>query len=142
MADRNWIQCMLEKCGDPDRLSEWIGVGVGVGLSAAAETGGDTRLVTLQVQDAEGNDLASQRSFWLWLSDTEAAVVTSDAPSGAVTASTGTILQEHTAKVSMDVLTDVNGVFVLSIVEAGTDTWWVNVRNPDGSITSLEVAFA
>lgn len=139
--DKNWLQCMLEKCGDPDRLLEWIGLGVVASMTVDAEDA-DERTVTLQLQDAEGNALAVQRSLWLWLSDTEAAAVTADAPDGAVTATTGTILQSHTAKVSMDVLTDASGVFVLSITESAGDSWWVNVRNPDGSISSLEVTFA
>lgn len=134
--------CQIRDCGAEELFSALLGVGVTGAGTAGAETGGNTIAVTTQAVDAQGNTIASQRSFFMWLSDTAGGTVTADPPSGGTSATTGVIITEHVADVALEVITDVNGVFVLSIVEAGADSWYVNVRNPDGTVTSTLVTFA
>ena len=100
--------------------------------------------VALQVQDAEGNDLAEQKSFLAWLSDTAGAALTGTAPSvGTSIGTDGVIIVEHTAETLFELLTDAVGVLDLDIEEAGVDTWYLNIRLADGSIvTSGAITFA
>lgn len=144
MPNKSLVECSLRACGDPAiaAVSSLLGTGVVTTGTAGAESGGNTIALTTQVVDAEGAALAGQRSFFLWLSDTAGAAVTADPPSGGTSATTGVIITEHVADLAMEVITDVNGVFVLSIVEAAADSWYVNVRNPDGTVTSTLVTFA
>lgn len=100
--------------------------------------------VALQVQDAEGNDLAEQKSFFAWLSDTAGAALTGTAPSvGTSIGTDGVIIVEHTAETLLELLTDAAGVLDLDIEEAGADTWYLNIRLANGEIVSSEaITFA
>ena len=106
--------------------------------------GGDIINVALQVQDAEGNDLAEQKSFFAWLSDTAGAALTGTAPSvGTSIGSDGVIIVEHTAETLLELLTDADGVLDLNIEEAGADTWYLNIRLANGAIvSSTAITFA
>lgn len=146
------ILCWLENCGQQAEIIEALGVDlinailgndISVEFTVGAETGGDTIAVTVQVVDANGDDLAAAYSFRAWLSDTALAAVTADPPSGGTSATTGTILVEYTANVDMEVVTNASGVFVLASVEAGVDTWFLNVRLPNGLVvSSAAITFA
>lgn len=100
--------------------------------------------VALQVQDAEGNDLAEQKSFFAWLSDTAGAALTAATPSvGTSIGTDGVIIVEHTAEILLELLTDAVGVLDLDIEEAGVDTWYLNIRLANGAIvSSAAITFA
>lgn len=106
--------------------------------------GGNIINVALQVQDAEGNDLAEQKSFLAWLSDTAGAALTGTAPSvGTSIGTDGVIIVEHTAETLLELLTDADGVLDLNIEEAGADTWYLNIRLANGAIvSSTAITFA
>ena len=113
-----------------------------VELTVAAE-GGDAIVVTAQLQDFLANDLALVMGFLVWLSDTAGAVVTPTAPSGGTTVTDGLLIEEFTAERSFFVLSGVDGIFALTLSEAGVDTWYLNVCVPGGPIvSSAAITFA
>jgi hypothetical protein len=148
--------CSMQKCGEQQELLDWLTAelianflldntaAMGASFVIGDETGGDTRLVTVQMTQAGGAvNQAGEWSVWMWLSDTSGGPVTADAPSGGTTATVGTILQEHATDVSLDILTAATGQFILSIVEAADDTWYLNVRMPSGEVfISAAITFA
>jgi len=147
--------CSLEACGEEDELLELLGAerianfllentaAMGASFSVGTQAV-ETILVTMQMTQAGGAvNQAGEWSVWIWLSDTAGGPVTATAPAGGTTATVGTILQEHTADVSLDILTAPTGQFILSIVEAGVDTWFLNVRMPSGEVfSSAPITFA
>jgi hypothetical protein len=120
-----------------------LGINWTVSIVVGAEAA-DVINVALQVEDAEGNALAEQKSFLAWLSDTAVAALTGTAPSaGTAIGTDGIIIVEHTAETLFELLTDSAGVLDLDIGEAGIDTWFLNIRLADGSIvSSATITFA
>lgn len=74
---------------------------------------------TITMKDADGNAIAAVQRVKVYLATTAGGVTVAAAANGAVAPTTGTILKEHTAKLYWDLLTDVNGVIVLSINNTG-----------------------
>lgn len=152
MPNRSWALCNLENCGAQQELLDWLTAEliqnfIGEGLSAYWTVGaavGDVITATLQITENDGTTgIADTFSVWVWLSDTAAAAVTADAPDGGTAATTGTILQEHATDVSLDIKTHTDGSFSLAITESGVDTWYANVRLPNGRIVSSDaITFA
>lgn len=149
--NRSVALCSIENCGEEDallellgadRINAFLGGAISAELAVAVEDA-DVIAVTVQMVDANGDDLAAAYSFRAWLSDTAGAAVTADPPSGGTAATTGVILAEYTAQVDMEVVTNASGVFVLAITEAGVDTWFMNVRLPSGLVvSSAAITFA
>ena len=142
MGCRSQTRWDIENC-DGAAILAALGLDWTVEITVGAEVP-DVINVAGQIQDAEGNDLAEQKSFFAWLSDTALAVPTSSAPSAGVAIGTdGLILIEHTANVVYEILTDAAGVFDLDIEEAGVDTWYLNIRLANGAIvSSAAITFA
>lgn len=132
----------IDNC-DGDAIKASLGIDWSVEFTVGVE-GGDVINVALQVVDAEGADLAAAKSFLAWLSDTAGAEPTTTAPSaGTIIGTDGFIVYEPLADIVLELLTDSDGVLDLDIEEAGVDTWFLNVRLPDGSIvTSATITFA
>lgn len=93
------------------------GVGSTIGLSAG---GGVTQTATITLKDADGNALTGVRTIVVFMA-TDAA---GGAPSTAgaqvsATATTGAVLKAHTAKLHWTIVTDANGVAVLTFDNTG-----------------------
>ena len=98
-----------------------------VNISVGSESG-DAIDVSVQFRDAANNSLAERCCFRAWLSDSQGGGETATAPDGAVTWSTGTDLDEKTAKKAWRVvMTDASGAAVLAITESGEATWYLHV---------------
>lgn len=135
MPCRSQTRWDIENC-DGAAILAALGLDWTVEITVGAEAA-DVINVALQIQDAEGDDLAEQKSFLAWLSDTAGAAVTATAPSaGTAIGTDGVIIVEHTAETLFELLTDTAGVLDLDIGEAGADTWYLNIRLADGSIVS------
>ena len=127
----------LSNDGQLAQAQALIGAGVSVEFTVGAETGGNTINVALQAVDAEGDDVEEAYGFLAWLSDAAGGDAAAAAPSGGIAIGTdGTILTEHTADITLHVLTEADGDADLDIVEAGAATWYLNVLLPDGTIVS------
>lgn len=87
----------------------------------------DVITVAVQVRDADGNALAEQCVLEIWISNAAAGAL-GTACSGAVAATTGAIIAEHTAKTHMVCITDANGTLVLTFTEAGGLVTYFNLN--------------
>jgi dienelactone hydrolase len=78
-----------------------------------------TSHVTIQVKDAGGNDLADVTMIRAWTSNS-----TLGAPVAitGISATTGTVINSHTANGDIDAITDVNGTLVLDCNNGGAGT--------------------
>jgi hypothetical protein len=86
-------------------------------LTVSAVDGGDgTANLTIQAQDAGGNDLADNVLVRVWVGGADDFGV--DALTG-ITASTGTVVNSHTANGDVDVATDATGTAVLALDNNG-----------------------
>jgi hypothetical protein len=89
--------------------------------------------VTVQLEDAAGNNLAHQSVLRLWLGDTTKGGECSSAPSGGMAVQTGTLLSTVTAAKHVLVISDGNGTVVLRVTDSGTPTYHLMVEF-DGKI--------
>jgi hypothetical protein len=89
-------------------------------ISAAAGSA-NVCLVTFQVKDGGGNNVASPTELDVWLSDAATGIgLTGTTASGTVAAgASGTDLGDLTVKKSKRVLTDATGKYILSITDTG-----------------------
>jgi hypothetical protein len=98
--------------------------------------------VTMTCKDADGNAVAAIQRLRVYVSDDSAGLtMASAAANGAVSFTTGSLMKEITAKLLWDVITDVNGVAVLSVDGTGGGGYakYVNVVLPNGKIKSSAV---
>jgi len=109
-------------------------------LSVAAE-GGDEIVVTLQLQDLNGNNLTDASLAHVWLSDSATGAECSTAPNADAVWSTGTQLEEITADKRWTVLTDA-GVAALTIGDSGTPTFYLRAELDGKVYTSAAITFA
>lgn len=101
---------------------------VAVGAEAA-----DAIAVTVTLKDAAGTAVAQARPVTCWLSSsaTTGAIATDDGIT--VTASTGSLIKEHTDDLYFFCMTDTSGVLVLSVAGSGDLTAkYLWVLFPDG----------
>ncbi|MCG8406740.1 MAG: hypothetical protein MI923_16210 [Phycisphaerales bacterium] len=97
-----------------------------VAFSVGAESGDDID-VTIQVKDAQGNDLSEGRILELFLADALEGWETATAPSGGIAIQTGTDFGTLTANKRIRVKADANGQAIIRITEAGAQTWYMGV---------------
>jgi hypothetical protein len=93
-------------------------------------------VATITLKDAAGNTMTGVQRVEAYISEASTGIgLTADSASGALTASTGTILTALTAKKHVIALTDANGVLVLDIEDTAepTDQYFV-VVNPNGTL--------
>jgi len=90
-------------------------------VSAADQTDG-TADITIQVQDPAGNSLASSFFIRVWTGGADDYGV--DGLTG-ISATTGTVVNSHTANGDVDVVTDVNGTAVLAMNNGGAGSIYV-----------------
>jgi len=76
-------------------------------------------LITLQVQDNSGNNLAGVFELSFWLSDSSVgAGLTATTASGGVTVTTGTQIQAKVAAKAFDIITNSSGQAVVQIIDS------------------------
>ncbi len=95
-------------------------------------------LLSVQLKDGEGANLAVATNFDLWLSDTATtgAGLTSHTASGAVAAgASGTDIGDYTAKKAKRVQSDVTGLYILSITDTGKNLFVPAVQLGPGNIS-------
>jgi len=97
--------------------------------------------VSIQVLDAQGNDLADYRVLEVWLSDTDDGWETATAPDGGISVETGTAFDVVTAGKRIRVKTDNAGLAVVRVSETGTPTWYMGIRIQDKAFYSDEITF-
>lgn len=99
-------------------------------LAASATT--DGMAITMYAVEPDGNRVFGARNFEWWISEAATGIgLTADSYSGAVTATTGTILTALTAKKHFLSLTDANGKFVgLAVDSANPTDQYVAAKNP------------
>lgn len=111
-------------------------------VTLGAETGGDTRIATVQMTDLFGDACACERVVKWWLSATAGGAPA--ASSGGVAVSTGNPLTEHVNNAYGEAVTDEDGVLGLTIIEASTTSLflYVSVDGMGGLAVETEVEFA
>ncbi len=106
-----------------------------IALSASTAT----QTATITCKDADGATIAAVQALTVYIADdVTGATVSTVGANGTVTFTTGSIVKSDTAKLVFRVVTDVNGVAVLSIGNTGgTDHYahYVVVQKPGGKIT-------
>jgi len=84
----------------------------------------DVVTVTVNMTDGKGEALSEVCAIELWVSDAALGAL-GTACSGAVAATTGTIVASHTAKTHLLCVTDSSGDLVLTFTEAGALTTYI-----------------
>jgi hypothetical protein len=105
-------------------------------LAIAAVDGTDgTAQVTLQVQDAAGEDLAARARLRVWV-----AAANFGAPQAIedITVDDGTLIRTHEAAADQDVLTDATGAAVLTLDNGGAGTLYV-MAELDGIVVAQAI---
>ena len=96
---------------DPDHLVAALADKIPYLTAVAADVGNGTATLTVQAMDADGNELAANVLFRVWISlSSMGAAHVADA---SLTASTGTVIFSHAANSDLDVVTDATGEAVL-----------------------------
>ncbi len=100
-------------------------------------------LTTIQLKDAEGDNLAAVTPVLLWLSDnTDGSDVAGTAPNTSVVFGTGHGEPLVTDKVWF-ALSDSSGVIAITTTETGADTWYWGIQTfRDGITVSGAMTFA
>ncbi len=100
--------------------------------------------VAIQLKDAAGNDLAARGSILAYLSDDangDSVAVT--APDGGVAIGTDGLAIELVAEKVFLMTSESDGDIDLNITESGTDTWYLILVMPDGTlVASGAITFA
>jgi hypothetical protein len=96
-------------------------------ISAAAESS-DNVDVTLQVKDANGNNLSEEHMVEFWLADTTTGWELATAPSGGISVTTGVAGDVATAGKRLRVITNTSGTAVIRGTESGTKTAYARAR--------------
>lgn len=105
-----------------------------------------TNVITVsgQVQDGDGNDMATRCLLYFFLSDdANGDSLAATAPDGGVAAGTDGWVDIITTGKSGYVMTEADGDFDIAITESGADTFYLGVRMPDGHVVmSGAITFA
>ena len=101
--------------------------------------------VGLQLEDANGNDLAVAGNVRAFLSDNSTGLdVTTTAPDGGIADGTdGNITGSITANIHLLLQSEADGDIDIDITETGVDTWYLVVVLPNGKqVVSSAITFA
>ncbi|NLX06195.1 MAG: hypothetical protein GXY33_13740 [Phycisphaerae bacterium] len=111
-------------------------VQIAVGVEA-----GNAIAVTVSVRSAAGGADGHVFAVEAWLSNAPAGTVTGSPPNGAVSWTTGAVIEEIAAKARWTVLTGATGEATLSVGHSTTGTWYLNAA-VDGRVwSSAAIAF-
>lgn len=102
------------------------------------ETGGNNRLVTVQLLDDRGVAIAVKSALRFFLSQAAggAALVTTAPSGGLAIGASGNILVVNTAGKDLTCITDATGKLIISVTEAGAASFFPNVFLPTGELSS------
>lgn len=95
-----------------------------------AAGGANICLVTIQLKDAAGTNLATSRNIDVWLSDAATGIgLTGTTASGAVAAgASGTDMFTYTSKKHLKVQTTAAGLYILSITDTAKSGFYVSAQ--------------
>jgi hypothetical protein len=115
-----------------------------VGWTLGAESGGNTRNIGIQLNDANGNPTAMRQTVFAYLSDdANGDSIASSAPSGGWAIGTDGLLIPVVANKAAMLTSEADGDIDINIVEAGAATWYVVIVVPSGKLSvSGAIAFA
>lgn len=94
-------------------------------------------LITMQVKDGAGNNIAAVAPVEWWLTDAATgAALTATTASGAVAAgASGTDLLSKVSKKAGDAITDATGKYILSITDTAKTGFYIAVTCPGTGVT-------
>lgn len=129
-------QCYkLPKKNAPYVIDAWL-----LAAFTIAAKSGSTIKVTVQTQDANGQNVKQSVSLKAYLATLATGQVLATAPSGNVAiAAKGVILDNQGSGQVIDVVTNSSGVFDLNIINSGSANYYMILCAPDGSIVASPV---
>ncbi len=100
--------------------------------------------VNVQVKDGNGGDIGERKALrWYLADDATGDAPAAAAPDGGIAAGTDGALLEYVANLSGTFITESDGDCDIVITESGTDTWYLVVILPNGSLAvSDAITFA
>lgn len=106
-------------------------------------TGLASNTCTLQLRDANGNNVNEQRVVYIWLTTTALGATPAGTTGLTTTISTGTLINTVTANLQFSALTDVTGKLVVTLADAtGGENRFVNFSVDDRPYASTLVQAA
>ena len=108
-----------------------------IGFAVAPGASANIALVSIQMEDKNGNPVPGIQTLDIWLSDAASGIgLTAVTASGTVgVGASGTILGALTASKALRVLTDANGLCILSITDTANTDFYVAASLPaNGSV--------
>lgn len=125
-----------EKLGDTlKRIAGQFGGGAVINIG---DEEADKIAVSVQLTDANGDDLSGAHLVLWWLSDDPGEGFTSSAPDSGVSVIAGIDLAAIETNKAGQAITDKNGTLILELEESGDVEWYLNV-NVNGKIVSSDV---
>ena len=122
-----------------------IAAGATITLDAEGTTAANTIRASVQLEDADGNDVAEAYVCRFYISDDSGGDgLCATAPDNNIAAgAVGTLLEETTTDKSGLLLTDATGAFDLDISDTGTPTFYLVIVLPNGTLSvSAAITFA
>lgn len=108
-----------------------------VSFTIGSETGGNTRNVSVQLKDANGNDLAVRSNLLMYLSDdANGDSIAGTAPSGGWAIGTDGLLIPVVANKAAFLVSEADGDIDINIVEAAGATWYLIAVLPNGKLSA------
>jgi len=111
-------------------------------LSVGAEGGSDDIIVTIQIKDAQGNNLSKEVLLECWVADSATGWECSTAPDGGVSVTTGVAADVLTAGKRLRLITTAGGAGAVQLIDSGTPTYYLRVKVGDKVYTSGAITFA
>jgi hypothetical protein len=113
-------------------------VPLGATISVAAEDT-DVVAVTIQLTDANGNDLGARGSVFAYLSDdANGDSVAGTAPDGGVAIGTDGLAIPLVAGKAFQLVSEADGDIDLEVTESGADTWYLIVVTAAGQLIASD----
>ncbi len=105
-----------------------LGATITVGADA-----GTTVAITIQLTDADGNDLATRATLYAFLSDdANGDSIAGTAPDGGVAAGSDGFIDVITTGKSFYISSEADGDIDLVVTESGADVWYLVIVFPNG----------
>lgn len=130
---------------NPNAVAAFLNTAIGgAAITVPAEGGDDAITVSIQLQDAEGDDLAEIGYVLAFFSDAATGIgIAGTAPTTVVAGTDGAILAELVADKLLLLQSEADGDIDIDIGEAGADTWYLVVILPGGrQVVSDPIVFS
>ena len=127
----------------PAELNVLDGAPMGATMVVGSESGNAIN-VTVQLEDADGADLAVRGSVLAYLSDdANGDSIAGTAPDGGVAIGTDGLVIPVVTNKAMQLVSEADGDIDLDITESGIDTWYLILVMPNGKLlASAAITFA